>query len=289
MKSYLVKSLLLPLTMLSFVEAKASSSLFNGISDYEDKVTKSKDIVHNLGKSDVHIPKTLLPILEEPQESIPVTPLSPRTIDRQKRLIADKTLSLWGIALFSGNEPISEVIRLVTISKWSHVGLIFKDQEDELYSFEATGSLSQIITEHTFPHVQIAKWKDAATDYNGSVAYRQFIFANDNHGDKDKLLTDFVKTELGKPYEKNFGDLIRALARKNKERGNKDSSSNSLFCSELTAKCLISLGYLEDTRRDDNYLPKDFSDKEFLPLNGVKLTKEIRVKNARNCAGCIIV
>lgn len=200
-----------------------------------------------------------------------------RIVDKQLDLIKDRQLTVWGIALLSGTDPFSLGIRTLTASKWSHVGLILADEKDEQYCFESTGSATEILFERMLPQVQIHKWIDVVNSYSGSVAMRRFTFEEDrapNH----LAVTKFVTRFLGVSYEKNLSELLNAV-----KRQNKSDDLTSIFCSELSAECLIELNYLPKNRPANNYLPRDFAETEFLPLINATLGQEILIKNPKSC------
>jgi hypothetical protein len=204
-------------------------------------------------------------------------------VETENALIKGKKLTLWGVALFAGSEIFSEIIRTATGSSWSHVGLILTDENDTLYSFESTGSFEDIL-KRVLPQVQIHLWQDVVVSYSGAVAYRQFAFEEGYKPDSN-VVVPMVTGLVGKPYETDLTSLIKAL-----NRDNSVEAPQSLFCSELTAKCLIDLGYLsKEDRLPDNYLPRDFSEREFLPLKHAALGKEVSVKKAKKQGCCTIL
>jgi hypothetical protein len=228
---------------------------------------------------------------EEALQEIPLRESPSLELDSQlekegRKLIQGLDLTLWGIGLFAGDEPISAIIRRLTRSPWSHVGLILADQNKSLYCFESTGSLGQIVQKKSLPQVQIHKWEDVLEDYDGMVATRKFIFTEGKQPDT-KLVTQTVDKLLGTPYQSGVEALINCITRDNQQE-----DPTTLFCSELTAKCLIDWGCLSrEGRIADNYMPKDFSQKEFIPLIGAKLSAERIEKGKKKgfCGCCTIL
>jgi hypothetical protein len=204
-------------------------------------------------------------------------------VETENELIKGKKLTLWGVSLFAGSEIFSEIIRTATGSSWSHVGLILTDESDTLYSFESTGSFEDILR-GVLPQVQIHLWNDVVARYSGAIASRQFAFEEGYKPDSNAVVP-MVSGLIGKPYETDLTSLIKAL-----KRDNSVEAPQSIFCSELTAKCLIDLGYLsKEDRLPDNYLPRDFSEREFLPLKHAALGKEVSVKKAKKQGCCTIL
>lgn len=201
-------------------------------------------------------------------------------IDQQKELIADKQLSLWGVGLFSGTDVFSTAIKAVTMSKTSHVGLILIDQNGTKYSYESTGSAGDVLNGIT-PQVQIHLWDDVKENYSGGINQRQLIFTEPERNDP-AIISPYVLSRIGMPYEKNIIDLVSSII-----RGNTTGTPNSVFCSEETARFLMHLNYLSPDRVADNYLPKDFTSKEYIPLIGCSLSKQTSVKKSKGSC-CIL-
>ena len=81
--------------------------------------------------------------------------------------VEEQKYNLTGIALFSGKDVPSSVIKRLTMSHVSHVGIILSDADDEneWYCFESTGSESEVI-KGQYPHVRITPWDTLASDYS---------------------------------------------------------------------------------------------------------------------------
>jgi hypothetical protein len=195
-------------------------------------------------------------------------------IDRQKELITDKQLSLWGVGLFSGTDVFSTAIKAVTMSKTSHVGMILVDQNGTKYSYESTGSAGDVLQGIT-PQVQIHLWDDVVHNYGGRIDQRQFIFTEPERNDSS-VISPYVYGRIGMPYEKDIVNLVSSII-----RGNSKGTPNSVFCSEETARLLMHLKYLSPDRVADNYLPRDFTSKEYIPLQGCSLGEQTRVKKGK--------
>ncbi len=163
-------------------------------------------------------------------------------------------LVIWGVALFSGTDPVSETIKSITGSEYSHVGLVLEETNSgQRYIFESTGSFDQLVWEHITPRVQVNRFESTVPCYSGSVSLREL------RSPKKEDVKEYVQALVGTPYEKNAGELLRCLARDNLKE-----DPTSLFCSELVAKVLKDFGYLDGPRLANNYMPKDFSEKEYI-------------------------
>ncbi|MBW8310160.1 MAG: hypothetical protein K0M45_11110 [Candidatus Paracaedibacteraceae bacterium] len=196
-------------------------------------------------------------------------------VAQQKEMIEDKKLRLWGIALFSGADLFSYGIKLATANEWSHVGMILSDEAGQKYSYESTGSAEEILSQQVPPEVRISLWEKVVKEYDGKISTREFQFSDATRNDP-AVIQPYIYNRIGLPYEKKLGELVKAVI-----RANKKADINSVFCSEEVAHFLIFLNYLTKDRLEDNYLPKDFSQKEFIPLVDCSLKKEVRVKTSK--------
>jgi len=193
-------------------------------------------------------------------------------LKKEKDVNEEKEYNLVGIALFSGKDVVSRTIKMITHSKYSHVGVILADAKDEnkWYSFESTGSASEVL-HGQYPHVRISEWNKITQNYDGKISYRLFTF-EDKERPSPKAVAQFVKEYNNKSYTKNPLKLINALLRRNKTSSTK--CLNTTFCSQLTAKMFMDMDLLKKGV-PSNYLPKDFSSKSDLILSsGITLTSE---------------
>lgn len=178
--------------------------------------------------------------------------------------------TVYGVALFAGRDPVSGLIRSLTRSRWSHVAVLLKDENDALWCFEATGSMDDLLRSSELPCVKLTRWNQVLEEYSGRVAVRLF----QHHPLRD--VSEFVNVKVGVLYEQHLGSLVRALARANVEE-----NSDSFFCSELVAATLQQAGCLTAASRlADNYLPRDFApETEMLYLEqGVVLSQLVVYK-----------
>lgn len=210
----------------------------------------------------------------------------------QLSLIEGKDLTVWGIGLFAGDDIASGFIRKVTDSSWSHVSLILIDQLNSRYCFESTGSYDEIMYRGMLPQVQISPWATALQNYSGVVAQREFTLSIRKENNPETV-GKMVRSLIGVSYETNLISLIEAIKSKNKK-----ADISSLFCSELVAMVLQNLGYLENTKLSNNYLPRDFSTEVHSFLNGAIVGDEVLLKGnvlekgeclGSCCRGCVLL
>lgn len=200
--------------------------------------------------------------------------------EKEKAIMNDRRFFLRGIALFAMNEPVSKTIQQLTGSQWSHVGMLVSDTKGDFFCVESKGAAGDILFKKEMPRVQIAEWREVVDGYKGYVGTRMFNFLN---GVPE--MTNIIQKYLGTPYENNLDTLVNAVSRANSSllstgKKSQECRINSLFCSEFVAVSLMEAGVLagQQQRSQDNYMPKDFSDKEFLVFNGASLSKEKIIK-----------
>ncbi len=182
-----------------------------------------------------------------------------------------------GVALFSGNDPFSHLIKVATESKFSHVGIILADLDDKgrLYCFEATGSVGEVL-HFQYPHTRLTVFNQVVEDYNGKISFRYAIINDAEEVDR-QVVTEFVKTYDHMSYTKNPLKLLKALFKLNKDP--KKSVLKTVFCSELLAKMLMDTGVLP-LGAPANYVPKDFSARGHVNFKkGITLSREYVLKD----------
>lgn len=214
-----------------------------------------------------------------PQERAPKIGAS-AFLQEEQALIEGLQLSLWGVALFSSNDPVGTVIRETTGFDWSHLGALLKDQHDTLWVLEPKGTLEEILM-GVLPQVQISQWLDTSKTYNGKVALRPLNFATIQPS--TEAVKTYLDNNLGRYYETNMMELIRAINGKNTPQ---DSSVSTLFCSEMVADLLIHLGFWDASKKlASNCLPGHFApptSEEYVQLiNGASLGEQKTVKYMR--------
>lgn len=189
------------------------------------------------------------------------------------------------ILLFSGKSEISEGIKFFTLSKWSHVGMVYKfeselDPKGSIFCWEST-TLSNVADADTgkltqgVQRVELSERLERCFASGYEISVRPI----------SKALSTEMVTELnkfrhevsGRPYEKRKLDLIRSAwdgpLGKNKE------DLSSLFCSELVAEAYQRMKLLTEDKPSDEYTPKDFSTERKLQLQlGYSLGNEIAIE-----------
>jgi hypothetical protein len=182
------------------------------------------------------------------------------------------------VVLFSGKGGISAGIKWLTLSRWSHVGMIIVLPEYDFVTVWESTTLSSLVDLDTkVPHkgVQLVPLSSRLEGYDGEVAVRQLQGVDFNADDVKNLMQ--LRRELaGREYEEDKVELIKAAYDGPLGRNKEDLSS--LFCSELVAEAYQRLGLLNDEKPSNEYTPSDFSEKKHLTLLEGRLGKEVFLK-----------
>ena len=187
------------------------------------------------------------------------------------------------ILLFSGKGILSAGIKLGSLCKWSHVGMVVKvENPDIALLYQATPStiVKDFFLKRENPGVQINVLSHVVEKYDGEIAYRKLNV----HRSQEMLdsLSAFRKEIKGRPFEESKWEIIKACYDGPLGKNDEEDLS-SLFCSELVAEAYQRMGLLECDSRggktSNEYTPRDFSDKENLDLLlGAELGPELTLK-----------
>jgi hypothetical protein len=176
------------------------------------------------------------------------------------------------ILLFSGKGGISEGIKFFTLSKWSHVGMVYRfedpnDAKGTVFCWESTtlndladadsGKLTQGVQ-----RVELSERLERCFSKGYEISIRQLNTPLTN--DMLKALNDFRHEVSGRPYEKNKLELIKSTY--DSVFGESKEDLSSLFCSELLAEAYQRMGLLTEKKPSNEYTPKDFSQDRRLAL-----------------------
>ena len=200
------------------------------------------------------------------------------------------TLKTGDILLFGGKGAISDGIKLFTLSKWSHVGMVYRINDDEkdndiVFCWESTtlANINDAETGKLTKGVQLVILSERlercfAKGYE--ISHRSL---NKNiTDDMLRSLKNFRKEVSGRPYEKNKLELIKAAY--DGWLGDNKENLSSLFCSELVAEAYQRMGLLPEVgsahkvKPSNEYTPADFSvEKRLSLLNDYSLGQEIMI------------
>lgn len=188
------------------------------------------------------------------------------------------------ILLFSGKGGISDGIKFFTVSKWSHVGMVYRfdnslDPRGSLFCWEST-TLSDIKDADTgkltkgVQRVELSERLERCFSKGYEISVRPLLKALTD--DMILALNNFRHEVSGRPYEKDKIELLKA-AYEGIFGDNKEDLS-SLFCSELVAEAYQKMKLLTETVPSNEYTPRDFSTEKSLSLElGYSLNNEIAI------------
>lgn len=177
------------------------------------------------------------------------------------------------VILFSGKGGISDGIKFFTLSKWSHVGMVYKladalDEKGTIFCWEST-TLSDIKDADTgrltqgVQRVELSERLERCFAKGYEIGIRKLN--KPLATDMVRALNDFRHEVSGRPYERSKLELIKAaydgIFGENKE------DLSSLFCSELLAEAYQRMGLLGEDKPSNEYTPKDFSQERNLRLH----------------------
>ena len=161
------------------------------------------------------------------------------------------------MVLFSGDGFVSRIIQMYTRSKWSHVGLVVKDEwYDMLLLWEST-TLSKVKTVYgnVRQGVAVRPLSEVVAKYEGEVGIRQLERPLSDGQQVD--IGDLRKEFKGRDYEQSKSELFKSaydfIGGKNEE------DLSSLFCSELVAEAYQRVGLLSEHTPSNEYTPADLA------------------------------
>lgn len=201
-------------------------------------------------------------------------------MNNYERLRAD--LKTGDLVLFSGKGAISNVIKLFSGGKWSHIGMILRLESfgDSVLLWESTtlNDVKDIETGVRTKGVQLVPLSQRLENYDGEINLRQL---NKKLSDAQmNKLAECRKALSRKPYERSEAELLKA-AYDGMFGDSKGEDLSSLFCSELVAEAYQCMGLLDDGPKalpSNEYTPLDFSEKRAMKLKlGYSLGNEIRI------------
>ena len=162
-------------------------------------------------------------------------------------------------SLFRPSTWISRLIKRVTRSEWSHVGLVvqtyFGGPSSVILSYESTtmSEARDVRTRKPLAGVQLVLFSQRLRTYRGKIAIRHLQLTMS--GDQLLQLSQYRKRMRGKPYERNYLELLGAAF--NGWFGRSTENFKSVFCSELVAGGLMAAGVIPEGVAN-HWAPGDF-------------------------------
>ncbi|EAS05485.2 PH domain protein (macronuclear) [Tetrahymena thermophila SB210] len=159
------------------------------------------------------------------------------------------------ILLFETNNIAAKFQRKITGSKYDHVALCVKMQ-DEIRIFDSTSDDGVSLTEWK-EYIFINDLYEKVTVRKLQNVDRQYIEEN---------LYTFILENIGKSYSFNFKKLISYCPKSNRDALGREKDPQEYFCSELVAKFLKNVDLLPQDKAASSYWPISFSQQKNLQL-----------------------
>lgn len=166
------------------------------------------------------------------------------------------------LLFFSGHSVLGNLIKLFTRSKWSHIALVVRSENNDLFCYEAdVDSLSDFLKKQG-TGVRMIPLTEKINQYPGEVALRILNVSQEQElKTMQQQLIEFTKIVKNLPYEKSLIEFIRA-AYDGPFGENVNEDLSSIFCSELVAAAYQHMGLLlphPPGLSSNEYTPADFA------------------------------
>lgn len=170
------------------------------------------------------------------------------------------------LVLFSGKGGESTVVRILSNSRWSHIGMAVRVAEsDDVLLWESAPSedLAELAHIHAPGGVRLIPMRERLRHYVGHVAVRHLHVHR--HAEMLSSLHAFREEIAGRPYEQDRWELFKAPY-DGPFGGNSKEELSSVFCSELVAAAYQRMGLLPPDPPSNEYIPADFASEAGLML-----------------------
>ena len=162
------------------------------------------------------------------------------------------------LILFSCNDFVSKGIKFTISSKYSHVGIVIKGGDNNLYILECdmTGSYDYLSGKDYKPGSHLLDLKTKIEEYDGTKFGFRKLRNKTNTISRTKL-NKILKKSLLIGFQDNW--LTWMIAHfKNKYLGNILNDPDFMFCTQYVAYVYQKLGILSSKNPNYLYTPKDF-------------------------------
>lgn len=167
------------------------------------------------------------------------------------------------ILLFSGKGLISYITKLLTFSKWSHVGMIIIEDKPLIWECQKLNNISDHHTKNYKKGLQKVDLHDRIREYEGEVWLRRLLI------DRDEIFYEKLKIIKKQKFKSkefctNFFRLLNAILPESINIG----KSRGFFCSELVALIFIQMKIIGSEIEPSKYNPSDFDTGKLKDLFG---------------------
>lgn len=179
------------------------------------------------------------------------------------------------LVLFSGRGLVSGTIRVFTGSRWSHVGLVVRSDDDELLLLEATNTdeAPDIQLGRAVRGVQVVRLADKLANYDGTVALRR-LELDERPAGMDEAVREIALLWRYRGYKDFTINLLLDLLSANR----RPQRVHRVFCSELVAEVYKRLGIVRRDVRSSRCVPGDFGLAQPPFLHAARLAPPVLLK-----------
>ncbi len=171
-----------------------------------------------------------------------------------------KSLDTGDLVFFSGKGPISNMIKVMTRSKWSHVGMVIKiSRWDMVLLWESTtlSPIRDLSSGSLKKGIQLVPLSERIRAYDGEIGIR---LLNVYKTAWMKARLAMLRRELSdRPYEEDKLELFRSVY----ASFPKAEDLSSIFCSEAVAEGYQRMGLLDEWPKglpSNKYTPGSLAD-----------------------------
>lgn len=170
------------------------------------------------------------------------------------------SLDTGDVVLMGGRGIVSTVIKAITASPYSHVGMIVRmpDPSSPVFIFESTimSTAKDVDAGEVLAGVSMVTASGRLDGFEGEIRIRQLLGSASPARRYDVAMS--LRSELrGRPYQQiGMGELFKSAY--DGPFGHNFQDLSSVFCSELVGEYLKRLGALPDTLPSNELTPADF-------------------------------
>ena len=174
------------------------------------------------------------------------------------KTVNDLNLKTGDIVLFSGRCKVARTIKILTLSKWSHAGMIIDDPEHGILSYESTHNdrVPGIDIGRKTQGVQAVKLSDRLEGYEGDIAIMRIEGVEFSKEELD-MLNIFRRESIGVKFEEDHVEIFLSMFKWIKNKG----SFETRFCTENLGGAYVALGLLDESCDVHKITPADIAKK----------------------------
>lgn len=164
------------------------------------------------------------------------------------------------LILFTSNSLAQSLQRMITLSDYDHVGIIYRYKAGDIAFLESTKETG----------VSLCYWDDFIS-YNWYGEYKKIVYRKleiDNRNEVTKKMDEFIGKVLGKKFSFGAKKLLSRFASGVK------AGNGQFFCSELVAKAYQELEVIGKNAEAARFWPGDFGEFSRLKLARGRLLQE---------------